>query len=277
MKQFTSLNSFATVTPGATATLGITPEGVYHQLRLYYTSGAGNTPATAATVAAEIDEIRVKINGKTQRRLTGAQLVMLNALHDRVWNDGRVILFFAEPWRLTAQAAELLAWGMVGVDRFEVEVDINAAAVNPKLTATALWSPENRPLGAIVKYHTVNIDVTATGPKQVLDFPRENAYVGLHCLTTDINSAKVTVNKGIVLDDIDIADLHEYIDDHGLVPQAGWSHVMFDRERRLSDPLPMAVQTGKNRAVKVAEFKVEFDMAAANPFEVLLERVGPAD
>ena len=130
MRRHEPARSFNAVGAGQTATLNLPPDGIYHKLMLHYAEGG--TAADAATVTAAIDEARLIVNGKVQRRFTGEDLLAINAYHGKAYTDGYLPIFFSEPWRRTVQGEDALAWGMGDVETFQLEVDIAAGRVGRK-------------------------------------------------------------------------------------------------------------------------------------------------
>jgi hypothetical protein len=124
----------------------------YHAIILQHGYSAGTN--TAAAAATNISEIRVKVNGRVQRTMSGTQLRDMNLLNtthpgtaSQVWYDCTGVpntapgvsfpLFFAEPWRADARDRDALAWPTNGWQSFQVEVDVGAAST-PTLIATAI-------------------------------------------------------------------------------------------------------------------------------------------
>lgn len=116
----------------------------YHRLILEHGYSSGTN--TAAAAATNITEVRVKANGRIQRRFSGTQLRDLNLLNGTQYDfqgvpntaPGVAIpIFFAEPWRIDARDRDALAWPTFGWDTFQVEVDLGAAST-PTLVCSAI-------------------------------------------------------------------------------------------------------------------------------------------
>ena len=170
LKRLSQMPAFNGVAAGATATLDIPIGPTYDGIVLKVSDGNN---ANAATI---ISEIRVNVNGKTQRKCTVAELDALNSLMNdpasvdyTVTQDGsskvitqakarslilpgvsnyslfkdaanvtRLPIFFAEPWR-PPSIAEQFAWGTGNLNSFQLEVDIASAASSPVLKAYAMF------------------------------------------------------------------------------------------------------------------------------------------
>lgn len=269
---------FNGVAAGQTATVQLPNSGIYHQVRLQYqTTTAGG--ATQANMEAEIDEMRVKINGKVQRTLSGAQLFAINAYHGipvlagSASIRGVLPLYFSEPWRRSAAGEDAGAWGMADVDTFQIEVDINSGATSPQLGLTAVRDRGSRVMGLITKYRRHTINVGATGWIDVPTFPKHDAYWAVHCVSTDIDEVDVIVEGDAYYKNILIPDLHDYTEHQGFAAQTGYTHIEFAATTRAHDSLPLRSQDG----LAFSDFRVDFNMGAATPFTAITETLGLRD
>lgn len=140
------LRSVSNVAASKTALIDL-PIGLrYHTVILQHGYASGtNTIAAAAT---NITEIRVKVNGRVQRTISGTQLRDMNLLNgtafDAVAGEApntapgvSFPIFFAEPWRQVPAEADGMAWPSSGWDSFQIEVDLGAAST-PTLAAFAV-------------------------------------------------------------------------------------------------------------------------------------------
>lgn len=168
IKQRIQLRSITNVAASKTALIEI-PVGLrYHGIFLQHGYAAGtNTIAAAAT---NLSEIRVKVNARIQRTMSGTQLRDMNILNGTSFdctglpNTGCTFpIFFAEPWRRDEVDQDALAWPTNGWQSFQIEVDIGAAST-PTLTASAVvdtltTNPNSR---GIVKWLRQNITAAGT-------------------------------------------------------------------------------------------------------------------
>lgn len=119
-------------------------------LQIGVLSGTNAVAATAlpsavqtGTVYSYTGDIRLKVNGRTQRLHTASQLARLNSINgsayaastwgNRAGDDkwGQVLtLHFAEPWRKNLAQADALALPSSMLNSLEVEVDFGAAPTN---------------------------------------------------------------------------------------------------------------------------------------------------
>lgn len=274
MRDFITTNSFNAVAPGGTATLDL-PAGanVYYGLQILYgTATAGG--ANQANMEAEIVAVRIKLDGKVQRRFTAAELFAINAFNGVPFVAGVLPIFFAEPWRRSAQGEDALAWGMQDVATFQIEVDIDAGATSPTLEARADVVRANRILGPIIKWRRYTVPVAGAGVVNYTTLPKSaGAYAKLHGFSGNIDAVEVRVDQ-LERFDATLARNNARLEQvFRKVPQANVFHVAFDADDRLSSPLPMATPNGR----PVSEFRVDFDMSGAGAFDLICETLGPRD
>jgi len=269
-------NSFNAVAPGQAATLDL-PVGdlVYHELLIEYgTSTVGG--ATEVNMEAEITEVRIKLDGKVQRVFNAAQLFDINRINGIAFAAGFLPIFFSEPWRRTADGEDALGWGTADISTFTVEIDIDGAALNPTLDARIIVDRVRRNNGPIVKWRRHTVPVTAVGLVNVTTLPRQDAYYRLHSFSVNIDDVEVTVDQA---EEFKLTDgqMRELYTQHGLAVPLALTSIIFDYTQRIADALPMATRLSNGRARAVSEFRVDFNMNAANTFTLLTETLGPRD
>lgn len=270
MRRHEPTRSFNAVGAGQTATLNLPPDGIYHKLMLHYAESG--TAANSATVIAALDELRLIVNGKVQRRMTGEDLLAINAYHGKGYTAGQLPIFFSEPWRRTVQGEDALAWGMGDVETFQLEVDIASGRTGPTLAATSVKDIAVANMGPIVKWRKYTVPVSAVGTVNIDDFDRRDTQYAFHCKSTDIDHVRVELDREIIID-TDVATLEDTGDDQGFSWQSGWTHIDFNDTRRVGDGLPMIDAAGQRKR----DFLVNFDMSAATTFSVVSETLGLRD
>ena len=140
-------------------------------LQLGYTSGTN----TVAGAAAHIAGIRVKVNGREQRKYgSGTELRDFNLLHGTAYDCTGVPntapgvsfpIFFAEPWRMDEVDQDTLAWESREWDSFTIEVDIGPSASSssaPTLAATVEYSTDRIDNKGIVTVERIAIPASGT-------------------------------------------------------------------------------------------------------------------
>jgi|SRR5579883_164801 len=287
MRSAVVLPNFNGVAPGQTASVSIPVGGVtYHKIALVYNcTNAGN--GNQANTEAHLTEIRVLLNGKIQRRFSAKDLDSINAFYGRGFiangTAGQLDIFFSEPWRRTVQSEDVLAWGTADVGTFQIQVDIAAAATGPSLSATAEVEYISRPNGVIAKWRKFNQVVSATGHNINNNLPKiaGEAYQAIHCVptaSTDITDVTVTVDNVIRFQLTEATANNLYTHYGNLTPQTALFSIVFDRTLRVSDALAMSyTQNGKATGQVVQDFRVDFNMNAANSFNFYTLVLGVRD
>jgi len=270
-KKLLKMNGWNSVVAGSTASLDVATDGTYHGIMLEYGTATAGGP-TQVNMEAEVTEVRLKVNEKVQRRFSAEELFDMNAHRNLVVSDGFLPIYFAEPWRRTAQGEDALAWGMGDVNNFQIEVDVAGGAASPVLSSKALWTPDKRPMGQIVKWRKHTVPVTATGIVNVTTLDKKDSYYGLHAHSADIDDVEVTVDREDQWQ-LTAAQNVKWQTDMGLAPIAGWFHVDFDVTGRASDSLRMMRPEGG----AVNSYQVDFNMNAATSFTLLTETLGLRD
>ena len=280
------LNKIEGVSAGGTAIIDLPKSVRYHGICLQYdTTTAGG--ATEANMEAEVGEIRVLLDEVTQRKATASQLFDINrtkGITPKVGNGtapGFLPVFFSEPQRISQIAQEATAWGMLGVDDFQIEVDIiNNAGQTPVLKGFAVVDdvPE-APMG-IVKWKRNTITVNATGEiAYSLNLVNGDSHQGLFFFETadgDIDDVLLE------WDGIKISQLTEYQQAayiahfvNNAVEVSGLVHVPLD-DNNPADAL-RSVKTINGVKQSVQEVIATLNMAAANNVTLVRELIGVPD
>lgn len=264
MRRTKKMPSFNAVAAGGTAINNL-PIGLsYHRLIIRYKRGATPADATSAQFTADINEIRLVLDGTVIWRLTGGELVALNAYYGKAHRDGVFPMFFSRPWTRTAEGEDSLMLGTADVQTLTLEIDINSAAVNPTLDLYAVQG-DPAPLGTFVTVRPHSKNASATGEIEIQDVPNRGPYAGfaLHFTTANISQVVMEANQRIVFEaDTAIA---QRLSDDAVPPrvwQTGYWHVDFLHTNRHLDGLPLDLQAISLRPT----------MTATGTFKVLVER-----
>jgi hypothetical protein len=253
-KRQVQLLSIQGVVQGQTATVTVPSGPRYHSITL-------QAKAATKTGAQIISEVRVKINGKTQRVHTYTELNALNLLNGAIYaeyqptagagNDYFITLFFAEPWRVRQDMREGLAWGTGDVGTFQLEVDINATA-GATITLLAWAEVDNSTgpdgkaagLGLVSKWYRTLIPVAGTSVN-FWSLPRKQAYQQISFFDSFITRVQVVLDS-IIIRDVTKAQNDARLVASGMTPVAGRFDLVFDHDDILANALPMEI--GANRA-----------------------------
>lgn len=293
MRNLVTTPNFNGVAPGQTATVQLPVGNVtYHKLVLAYNcTNAGN--GNQANTEAHITQVRLKINGKSQRVFSAKQLDSINAYYGRSFQTrnalGYLEIFFSEPWRRVPAGEDALAWGTADVQTFQVEVDIAGAATGPTLTPHADVEFVSRPNGVISKWYQYTQVVSATGIVTNNTLPKRpaEAYQAIHAFpvaNTDITSVIIKTDSverfnGTYFDMQSLLGSESPGGVTSFAPQAALFHIHFDRTGRISDALPMQYvdANGKPTGQLVGDFRIDWNMNAANSFPFVTLVLGPRD
>lgn len=270
-RQKIELPSFNSVAAGQTATVSVPTGPRYHVIFLKYKSNANQ-----ATIEADLNRLRVKIDGKSQRVATLEQLNKINALNGYSFKPGLIPIFFSEPWRRNVVAEDALAWGTSDVSSFQIEVDIKKGVVAPTLEAFAVIDEVKAQLQNIIKWRSQNISINQTGKNTVSTLPRirGDIYQRMHCFEQaggDIAGIEVNLDRKEVYTQTD-QENDAVLAMRKMTPQDDVFHVIFDETQRIEDGLPLKTDKGE-----IQDFSVEWTMAVANSFTLLTEVRGAPD
>jgi len=280
------LSQISGVSAGGTATIDLPRNVRYHGLVLQYdTDTAGG--ATEANMEAEITEVRVRINDVDQRKASAAQIFDIyrtKGITPKVGDGtapGFIPMLFSEPQREYHIAEEATAWGMNGVDSFQVQVDIaNNSNQTPSLKGYAIIDDvQEAPMG-IVKWKRNNITVGATGELQYsLSTESGDSYQGLYFFE---GSAGDIIDMLIEWDGVKVHQLTQY-QERALVEYyanafdsvTGMYHIPLDMNNP-ADPLRTVKEINGQRQ-KVQELIATMTMGGANNVTLIREMIGLPD
>lgn len=267
------------VVTGETATFTLPRGQRYLAVQLRYNDGGGSPNITTA-----INDIKVKVDGKTQRVFTANQLDDLNLLNGSgygVQNSNKdLTLFFEEPWRRTNLAQKELAWGTAGLTSLQIECDLASGLTTPTLSAIALVDSQlvrngdqliPTPLGSIVKTYRTNVPIVGTG---WFDFtlPRRGNYLRLHALSANISEMEIYVDN-VLVRAVTLQENNNILANYGFNVIASRFDMIFDYDQLASSVLPMVNANGR----RVEDFKIRFNMSSAAAFDLIYQNIGPAD
>lgn len=197
-RTFRQMPTFNGVAASSTATCNLPIGATYHGILLEF----GGTTMEATN----IDEIRVKANGRTIFTADGGDLDSMNKFDGRAASVDHLYIDFERYGLKTRAATELTALGTgapqsnepgpnfnpVPISTLQLEVDIDGSASAPTLSAKASQSAA-RPLGLIRHRRKFSYSPAGSGDFEIADFPKglliDKVYLKQTTLT--INSVKV--------------------------------------------------------------------------------------
>lgn len=291
------------VASGKTATINVPVGRRYHTITLVYGyDGANASKETAGTAVNQIlGDIRVKLNGKTQRIFTAKQLNAMNSSNGdasgayAIRTSGTMgssgyreylTIYFAEPWRKDISEQQATAWNVHPDDvaSFQIEVDfqtITSPFLDWFYTADALTGR----LGMIEKVIRQTFATAGTSiDVGTIQRPKGNFLQAIHLFATSdshyVNKAKLTANGEDVQDLIDYLSQRAKLFSWGMNPDTNANSATnylsprFDLVLDYDDPL-VSVLPLEN--LSDLTLRLEFDATSTGTIDALVVRSGPAE
>ncbi len=254
--------SFEGVAAGQTATCRLPIGLTYNQLVLAY----------SGVTLAQMDEMRLIANGKTiQRWVGGSKLDAVNQFDGRNAASGVLTLDLERYGLRTRAGSELTAIGTgikskngPTITTLSLEIDINAAAVAPVLSAKAVQS-EPREAGILKHVRTFGYDPAAAGEFEISDLPRLGMINRIIFASANINSVRLQ-RDGYTAFERDTAENEAIQADGVRVPQTGYWVVDWSEAGNGQDALAVA---------GVKDLRFTLDMAASGHVDAIVEYLAP--
>jgi len=266
----------------ALITLPVGPR--YHQLILLHGYSGGTN--TVAAAAANILDIRVKVNGRIQRQVSGTQLRDMNLLNGAAYdctglpNTSPGVsfpIFLAEPWRKDARDQDAMAWPTDGWDTFQVEVDLGAAAT-PTLEAWAVvddFVPPKDAERAICKWLRQSWPAAGT-QVDISTLDRRDWLTQISLYPAGVAASKVTMRlNGLILHELTKPANDALLLTNGMLPNAtGRTANIYDLVADHDDLLGSAVNLNGSRDLTLT---VESASAMSGTLTAIIQRIGPPE
>ncbi|MDG1286319.1 MAG: major capsid protein P2 [Rickettsiales bacterium] len=268
------LSPFTPPQAGEITTLDVQLGRTYRDILIKYTESG--TLVTEANMILAIEEVNIKVNGKSVRRETAESIIMRQKLHKIPYVDGFLKLEFAEEWAEAIFGQETPAFGTNNVQSLQIDVKIATGRTAPAISATAQVTVEAQPrnLGLIKKVTKHIVPVAQVGTHNLTTLPRLENIVAIHCKSGDIDSFKVLA-EGYEAQELTVEENDARIELTGdLAPQSGWVSIMFNKTNRIDDYLPVYKQRAggnKGELQNIASLQIDFEMSAATPFPIFVE------
>lgn len=185
------LRRFEGVGKGQTAVLMMPIGNTYNDLLINY----------SGVTLAKINEIRLVVNGDVvDRYLSGQQLQDFNTYRGMKSTAGILHYTFERPELLerASRAISALGTGLTDdpnrINTLQLEIDIDASATNPQLSATAIQSPPSFS-GIVRKTRHFYYDSAQAGEYQINDIPRGEIIDRIYFKAVDAAGAKVDISE----------------------------------------------------------------------------------
>ena len=297
VKRRIQLRNVSNVALGKTALIDLPCGPRYHAVFLEH--GNGHATNTVATAAANITEIRVKINGRVQRTISGTQLRDMNILNGAAYDGNGVPntapgvclpIFFAEPWRKSPADQDALAWPSAGFSSFQIEVDLGSTASPTLVASAAVDDMQVGKLTGIVKWlrqsfasSGTSFDISTIDRRdwlQQISLYSAGYSPGLTVPGTPVAAgvlaSKVTLRKdGLILHELTASSNLGLNSNYGMLPsQTVRGPGIYDLVLDHDDLLGSAVQMDSARDIVLT---VESGSAMSGTLTAIVQRFGPPE
>ena len=277
LKRIRQLPTASGVAASSTATFDL-PLGIrYHAVYLLL----GNAGTPVWNNGTDVTEIRIKVDGRVQRRMTPAELDAINLINGTKYGlqatDTIIPIFFSEDWLRTIGGENALAWGTGGIASLQIEIDLGAPAT-PTLSGRALVDDQTVaaeggsivpfPLGKIERWSKGNFDVTQTGDVHQTNLPKRGDYRGIHAFSANVAAVEVKVDNFTILDATKAFSDAVQVS-RGKTPIAGRFDILFDIDNQISSFLA----TTKNDGRRIDELDVIWNMSSAASFDFIARNI----
>jgi len=260
----------------------------YHYVVLEETYGGGTNSLAGAF--ANVLEIRVKVNGRVQRTMSGAQLRDINILNGTAY-DGvgatpnttptAIPIYFAEPWRKDAKDQDALAWATNKWSSFQIEVDLGAGTT-PTLVASAIvdnFQPATP--GGIVKVIRqsfpavgISFDIASLDRRDWMQ--QVSLYASSGAATTNVKKVTVRLNSQI-LHELRYTANKALLQNFGMTPAAsGRDAYVYDVVFDHDDLLGSSVNLEGSRDLTLT-IETDAGETMSGSMVAILQRLGPPE
>jgi len=233
---------------GQTATCRLPLGYTYNRLLIRMADGVGDIVEAAWTT--NIGEVRVMVDGDAKIQIDAGDLVDLNNYYGHVHDDGILPIFLTRHWMRTILGEDQTGYDTAGgMSSFTLEIDLKSGITIGQLNVFAEVSdPKDSLTGAVkgfgahyrLQKYTHNQGVI--GDAEISDIVRgPYSVLAIHAKSANVSTVEVLAD-GKKFYDTDLVVRNQYNRLGGRVPQAGFTHIDFIPDNRLSDAFPMAVQ-----------------------------------
>lgn len=283
----------------------------------YHNIMATINPGAAKVMTDIFGDMRLKVNGKTQRTFSADELNKLNILNGVQYaskgagtaaTEFTLSIWFAEDWRKNPRSVEGSAWGTGDVSTFQLEVDIKAyGGAAAGLTAPVFQSTVDdsvvtvgnaivpRPLGIITKWFQYQYPILAVSSyHDFMGLPRRefDMYQSIHLIDANIDEFEVKVDNSTYRQTTKTRN-EQHLFQRGMfpaptatatpgtvaadLPTRGMLDIVFDEDDRLDSALPMQYPNG--RLVKDFNLRVKSGSGGSAPrnIKTIVQLAGPAE
>ncbi|MEZ9005716.1 major capsid protein P2 [Vibrio splendidus] len=182
--------SFSNVSAGSTATLEIKLGLSYHLMHLYF----------SGVTLAQMKNIRIEVDGKPIKKWADGNRVNAENKHYKRGSATADCLpiFFTRQELNDLNQQRVFALGTDDVQTMSLLIDIDDAATNPELKATAVMG-NPAPMGFITRIQEFGHSVAVSGETEIDNIPlrRGAAIAAIHIYSPSITDCVLEVDGGI--------------------------------------------------------------------------------
>lgn len=260
--QLRRLPSANTVAAGATSTFQIPLGPTYRSFELRPTIAGAD--ATEAEMRAQIERVRVKINGIARIDVAGTRLLDLYEYYGFTIDAGVFPILLTRPYARTPEGEENVAVGTNNVDTLTVEIDLAAGATIDALPMDAWMTLERRDLGIIFEVRENSFVASGAGQLEIPTLPKSNGdLAALHLFSANITALQILIDSAVHFDG-DIETMHNVLKRVSRVPVTNVVHFEATALDRLNDALPLA---------NVQDFRQKLTMSGAGTVVAVVETI----
>jgi hypothetical protein len=193
---------------GQTAIVRVPPGATYLELVLQCT--IAGVAATRAELETMLGDIRLTLSGVEKFTVSAKQLIAIAEFYRSgvVGDTGYLVIPFERLWMSTAAARQNPAYGTLGEDSFQVEVQQLAGSTISAIQAFARVAPVAEELGAHMTIKRLTPNIGALGKFYYPDLPKLPGWFlyALHIQWGSVGTIADLTNVAVVADEIRVVD-----------------------------------------------------------------------
>lgn len=229
-------------------------------------------------------EIRLSMGGSVVQKLTIPELIALYEENLNSANPGHVPVFFAEPSRSTIIDNEITAWDTAGERDFELQVDFDAAAVNPTVRIKSTTDRDgltDSVTGAKIKQLLRRLPLYNNPPAgwfDITNIPNDSPITAIRFNTTDTPTPGDILAYEVIVGGEKVAE-GTWQENKNELEAAGYDAtkfvlpLIFARDHRVSSALDCRIKDAKGNVIGLKPLVVRVQMASAKGIKYITDQV----
>lgn len=278
MRDTLKLKQFSPASAGARSSVDLPIGNIIHDLHLIFTT-TGGALMSVAQMKSWVKNITLRLNSKdvltykksdflfAQNGTNGAQFAAV---------DGVMRIYFSQWWRRSWDGEEKGGLGTGDLSSAVLEVEFDAAAVNPGVSGFASLDRRNRSVYAlpILKVRPYNFIPGGAGTFLFDKLPQgpDIFYQRVHFFSNLVTHGKLMLDRNAKYEDVPLAVVAERFRNRGMVLQANTYTLAFDDSQQLTDQIATFYQTPDGKyAGKIQDFRIDMTVSGAGSIDVIAE------